>query len=193
MTHAHITTFEGRRYSQPFQGEFVLYEHSVLHYEVRAFYQRCGNRDKTERSAPCACAVAVRSDDDVVIIDRCNSFTDGEPRLLKVKLYQSGSLTAATTVIRNGGGLAYEITLPSGTVTQVQVKEDHLNVLIQASGTDLNNTRGLCGSYNGEGDAILIKRDGTDYSRPGQRPDEFSKSWRLVLQSLLTLHTVVLL
>ena len=34
MTHAHITTFDGRHYDQPYQGEFVLYEHSNLPYEV---------------------------------------------------------------------------------------------------------------------------------------------------------------
>ncbi|RUS80662.1 hypothetical protein EGW08_011566, partial [Elysia chlorotica] len=179
MTHAHLTTFGGRNYDLPYQGEFIIYEHSMLQSEVRAFYQSCGDGKEAESSAPCVCSVAVRSQDDVVLIDRCSSFEDGEPRLLKTKLYQKGLLSDAMRVTRNGGGLAYEITLPSGTVILVQVKEDHLNVFVQASGADLNNTRGLCGFYDGGSDFVLVKRDGTEYSRPGQRPDEFSLSWRV--------------
>ena len=78
---------------------------------MRAFYRNCGDHDDTENSATCACAVAIRSDDDVVVIDRCNSFATDEPRLLDVQLYQNGPLSMATSMTRNGGGLAYEVNL----------------------------------------------------------------------------------
>ncbi|XP_035827995.1 uncharacterized protein LOC118477191 [Aplysia californica] len=185
MNDPHMITFDRRYYKNFNEGEFILYQHASLPYEIRGFYRRC----KGKELGSCTCAVAARSGDDVLVIDRCGAKDSGRRDMpfLDLKLYQIGKLIPGTTVRRVGGGLKYEVGLPTGTVLEVDVKDDFLNVLIIASATDFNNTKGLCGLYDGDKDTMLTKRDGTVYDSIEVRPDEFSLSWRVdVTESLYT-------
>lgn len=72
---------------------------------MRTFYRKC-NRGK----ATCNCAVAVRSGDDVIVIDRCGaSSSTSKYKALKMTLYLNGQLTKGTRVIAYGGGKKYEV------------------------------------------------------------------------------------
>jgi hypothetical protein len=176
MNDPNLITFDGRYYQNFYEGEFILYQHSSLLYEIRAFYRKC----KGKILGSCTCAIAARSGDDVILIDSCGSKEGGRDKsFLEVILYQIGDLTSGTSVRRLGGGLKYEIGLPLGTVIEVEVKENFLNVLIFASAADFNSTSGLCGIQDGDKDTVLTKRDGTALDNIELRPDEFSISWRV--------------
>ena len=70
------------------EGEFVLYRHKTLPYSVHAMYRQCPG------GASCNCAVAVRIEDDVLVVDKCGpsaaSSTATYP--IKVKLFRNGKL-----------------------------------------------------------------------------------------------------
>lgn len=74
--------------------------------QVRTFYRKC-NRGR----ATCNCAVAVRSGDDVIVIDRCGPTvtTSGKYKPIKITLFLNGQLTAGTRILSFGGGKKYEV------------------------------------------------------------------------------------
>ncbi len=80
--------------------------------QIHVVYQKC---DKTI-AASCNCAVAVRSGDDVFVLDRCFRHTKPFNRLrghtedttyLKTVLHLNGDLTPATRIHRKDDGLKY--------------------------------------------------------------------------------------
>jgi hypothetical protein len=74
-------------------------------FQVRTFYRRCN------RVAACNCAVAVRSGDDVILVDVCGPSMKKTSRRTPytLKMYLSGDLTPGTEVIRKSGGKTYEV------------------------------------------------------------------------------------
>ncbi|KAH9523925.1 hypothetical protein Btru_047518, partial [Bulinus truncatus] len=184
MNDPYLFTFDGRYIENYYEGEFIMYAHKDLPYGVRTFYRRCSK--KTVGS--CTCAAAIKCFDDVIVIDRCGaSASAGTKQPINITLYQRGELTPGISVRRIGHGLRYEILLPTGTKVEIDVKPQHLNVLIVPSANDFNRTKGLCGDNNGVKDSVLTKSDNTLYDQVGNRPDPFSLSWRVqVSQSLLS-------
>ena len=74
-------------------------------------YQSCG---PTTRES-CNCAVAVKSYDDVFVVDKCRLRTNGSSdnseslRVMKVTLFVNGRLNRATRIFRKHGGMAYQV------------------------------------------------------------------------------------
>ncbi|XP_078311472.1 von Willebrand factor D and EGF domain-containing protein-like [Crassostrea virginica] len=102
----HITTFDKRKYDNFFEGEFVMYRHKTLPYAVHTFYRSCNKR------ASCNCAVAVRSGDDVIVLDVCGqtrSTGKKKRRPLTKKLFLNGELTPGTSVFQQRKGKKYEV------------------------------------------------------------------------------------
>ncbi|XP_052098806.1 uncharacterized protein LOC127733493 [Mytilus californianus] len=154
----HMTTFDGRRYDNHNGGEFTLYKHTSLPYEVRAFYTKCSSRGR----AYCNCGAAIKSGDDVITFQTCQrSGNNGQghghggilgflfngltghghghghghdhhhhstPARISVELYKNGELTPGTQILRIGCGQKYQVILPTGTV-----------ITIQSSGTQFIN------------------------------------------------------
>ncbi|XP_071167716.1 uncharacterized protein [Mytilus edulis] len=170
----HMTTFDGRRYDNHNGGEFTLYKHTSLPYEVRAFYTKCSSRGR----AYCNCGAAIKSGDDVITFQTCQrSGNNGQghghggilgflfngltghghghhhhstPARISVELYKNGELTPGTEIRRIGCGQKYQVILPTGTVVTVQSSgTQFINIWINPSSVDRGQTEGLCGSYDG--------------------------------------------
>lgn len=79
--------------------------------KVQLIYQSCGT--STPNGESCNCGVAVRSGDDVFVVDRCRlkpeACTDADCRMMKVTLFVNGDLTPGTRIFKTDGGLSYEV------------------------------------------------------------------------------------
>ncbi|XP_033756294.1 uncharacterized protein LOC117339038 [Pecten maximus] len=146
---------------------------------VRVFFRKCNGR------AACNCAVAVRSGDDVILIDRCGPDSDNAQPHLDVRSYINDDLTLGTRVVKYEGGKEYRVYLPTGSYIVVkdgQLKRDrqgYLNVFMHASALDFNQTVGLCGTFNGDKEDDLTLPDGTVDPSDARKPDSFSLQWRV--------------
>lgn len=83
----------------------------MLSVQIQVAYQAC-NTNTTES---CSCAVAIKSGDDVFVLDRCrlhsNYCSEGDEscRLLRAVLYLNGELTPGTRIFQTDGGLGYQV------------------------------------------------------------------------------------
>lgn len=74
-------------------------------------YQACG---PTTRES-CNCAVAVKSYDDVFVVDKCRLRSNGSSdnpeslRVMKVTLFVNGRLNQGTRIFRKHGGTSYQV------------------------------------------------------------------------------------
>ncbi|GFR90472.1 von Willebrand factor D and EGF domain-containing protein, partial [Elysia marginata] len=172
----HMTTSDGLYYNNFNVGEFIMYQHNTLPYEVRTFYRKCNNN-----AASCNCAVAVRSGTDVFRVDRCggdNKVTDrGQTPLQADFFLKFGRATGGLTVIQINGGRKYEIFFPTGTAVVVTTTRKYINVVIRMSSSDFGQSQGLCGNFDGNKNNDLTTRNGVLV--PIKRVDEFSLSWRV--------------
>ncbi|XP_033756293.1 uncharacterized protein LOC117339037 [Pecten maximus] len=174
----HITTFDGSYYTNFYEGEFVLYQHTELQYAVHVLYRRCSNQ------LTCNCAVAIKLLDDVFVMDRCGARKDRNTKWpFLMHYYVNGELTPGFRLQQLYGGIMYEAHLPTGTVVIVGLSDvdslHYLQVWIEPSSTDFNKTQGLCGTFDGEKNNDLEKKDKVVYTAPGLRPDPFILSWRV--------------
>ncbi|XP_035829885.1 uncharacterized protein LOC106014199 isoform X2 [Aplysia californica] len=172
----HIRTFDGKKYDNYFEGEFVLYKHTTLPYEVRAFQRSCNGK------AACNCGVAIKSGDDVIVLDRCG-FKRGGPSIpLKPQVYYNNELTPGTKIDREKDD-AYKVTLPTGMTIEVRPstmgrrnkKVDIVLIYIQASAFDFESTEGLCGTYDNDKSNDFLTISG--HLVRGEK--EFALSWRV--------------
>ncbi|XP_078311454.1 uncharacterized protein LOC111132750 [Crassostrea virginica] len=170
----HITTFDKRKYDNFFEGEFVMYRHKTLPYAVHTFYRSCNKR------ASCNCAVAVRSGDDVIVLDVCGqtrSTGKKKRRPLTKKLFLNGELTPGTSVFQHRKGKKYEINLPTGGQVIIKPQGQFINVWMKGSPLDQENIEGLCGNFDGDKDNDLVTKAGKVVNK--KQPDEFSREWRV--------------
>ncbi|KAL4231419.1 hypothetical protein ACF0H5_008996 [Mactra antiquata] len=174
----HLTTFDGKRFNNMFEGNFVLYRHKTLPFEVRANYYKCSKKSH----ATCNCAVSVKSGDDIISVFGCQGTVSTHPgqghgiglvlqqlfgshghahghghghdELAKtpmtIQIFKNGELTPGTYIRRYGCGQKYEIELPTGMIVTVQQSwKPFINIWIKASSSDRHNTEGLCGDNDG--------------------------------------------
>jgi hypothetical protein len=172
----HMTTFDGKYYNNYNVGEFILYRHTTLPYEVRSFYRKCNNN-----RASCNCAVVVKAGDDTVRIDRCGKEGEqnGKKNPLAVDMFLQREMTTGLSVAQFSDGKKYEITLPSSTKVVVRVDSKYLNIIIQASSYDFGKTEGLCGTFDGDDSNDLLQSDGILSTERNDQPNDFSLSWRV--------------
>ena len=73
--------------------------------------------------------------------------------------------------------VSLQIRLASGTFVDVNIFSWGMNVLVHVLGHDFNNTRGLCGNFNGDDtdDALIQNTDTLDTS---SQLNDFVNSWR---------------
>ncbi|XP_033756295.1 uncharacterized protein LOC117339040 [Pecten maximus] len=181
----HITTFDKRTYDNFLEGEFVLYRHKTLPYEVRGFYRSCNKR------ASCNCAAAIRSGDDVIVFNRCGTSAKGKKTPLIPRIYVNGVLTEGTYIISFNNGKTYKVVLPTGGYVTVMIagkKKEYINIFYKAAAIDFGNAEGLCGNFDDDPGNDLIHPDGTEYFGTEKRPKEFSKSWRVTEMGIESLY-----
>ncbi|XP_013087081.2 mucin-2-like [Biomphalaria glabrata] len=148
----HMTTFDKRRYNNMLQGEFVLYRHTTLPYEVSVLYRPCVNGNNR---VTCNCGAAVRSGDDVITFKTCDARQNlpqygGGNSIIIVEVFKNGEFTKGTKIRRYGTGQKYEVTLPIGTkITVLASRKPFMDINVVASALDHSKTEGLCGDFNG--------------------------------------------
>ncbi|XP_059159141.1 uncharacterized protein LOC131943151 [Physella acuta] len=169
----HMSSFDGQTYNIYLEGEFILYKHTTLPCEVHGYYRKCNTK------AACNCAVSVKYGDDVILIDRCGSTASDKPIPVEVKIFKNGMLTPGLRIIQQLEGRKFKITLPTGTEIKVTVTNHFLNVWVQASALDFNNTEGLCGNYNKDPSDDWKMPSGTIFTGISTEPNEFTLSWRV--------------
>lgn len=77
-------------------------------FQVHIFRRECG----AGANIVCTCAVAVRSGDDVVVIDRCGADANSTQDYITIHMYNNGDFTKGTAVhqIDDGHGYMVKIT-----------------------------------------------------------------------------------
>ncbi|XP_021366700.1 uncharacterized protein LOC110459006 [Mizuhopecten yessoensis] len=146
-----VRSFDGLSHNNYYQGLFLVYKHTILPQEVFVLKQKSLNRFGTE-----SCAVAVKSEDDVFIIDRCRE-SNGNIRNTQ-QLYMTGTLHPFTEI--NSEGSKYTVRFPSGTVVTIEDMTISLQIMVHASPFDMGHTTGLCGVYDGMTDNDLTLPNG---------------------------------
>lgn len=92
---------------------------------MHAFYRRCSEYSQ-EVDATCNCAVAVRVDDDVVVLDRCGPTVAGKgSHALQVHVYNNGDLSSGLRVLRIAGGIKYEVRTRIIHVLRINISQCH--------------------------------------------------------------------
>jgi len=96
-----------RYFDNYIEGELVMYRHKTLPYAVHTFQRRCYNH------AACHCTIAIRSGDDVVIINNCGPGGMQVSRIpqIEVRLYLNGVLTPGTKIEQYNGGTTYKVSV----------------------------------------------------------------------------------
>uniref|UniRef100_A0A2C9L6R6 VWFD domain-containing protein n=1 Tax=Biomphalaria glabrata TaxID=6526 RepID=A0A2C9L6R6_BIOGL len=177
----HMLSFDGVSYNNFKEGEFVFYKHTSLPYAVHTFYRKC-NKD----IASCNCAVAVKVDDDVAIIDRCGPQSTKAFYSMSVKIIKNGNIDPAFRIFRYDQGNQYKIVLPTGTTVIVENGgsffvdgPQFLNVWITASSADYNRTQGLCGTYDDNQANDFFSPNGINLQVNDWQQTKFSEFWRV--------------
>ncbi|GFN75653.1 von Willebrand factor d and egf domain-containing protein, partial [Plakobranchus ocellatus] len=179
----HITTFDGLYLDSFKEGEFILYAHDSLPQAVHAFFRDC-NRN----IAACTCAVAVKVEDDVVLLDRCGAEKTNTPTFkpLTVKIIRNGEINPGLRIHEYDQGNQYNVILPSGTTVIVEndkrsigEKPTFVNVWISASASDFGKTKGLCGTFDDDTGNDVVNQEGEDVSVPGILQNRFTEEWRV--------------
>ena len=175
----HLETFDGTIYDNFKEGEFVFYRNKAFDYQVNTFYRSCRG------TASCNCAVAVRVDDDVVVINKCPADRsvdqDGQP--VEITLHRNNDLTPGFRVNQFNED-KYAVFLPNGDVVYAQVEvrksvSSFINVWVVASGSAFNNTEGLCGSFDENRDNDLTLKNGQVVNKQDGFADQFSLEWQV--------------
>lgn len=73
-------------------------------------YQRCESNQSSD--ATCNCGVAVKSGDDVFVVERCRK-DDGADQPIRAQLYLNGNLTMGTFIFSEYDGQRYHVGLIS--------------------------------------------------------------------------------
>ena len=100
-----LLSYVCRYFDNYLEGELVMFRHRTLPYEVRTFQRRCNGH------AACHCAIAIRSGDDVILVDSCGPESTPKKRTpqIEVRLYLNGDLTPGTEIIQYDGGRTYKV------------------------------------------------------------------------------------
>ncbi|KAL9957589.1 hypothetical protein ACROYT_G034508 [Oculina patagonica] len=119
---------------------FVLYKSTTRPFEVHARFWACS---KSRNPGFCACGVAARDGDDVIVIDMCSGrFMETSVQIsIKSKLPLAKGIRITEAI----SGKRYTVYFPSGVYVRADVFEWGLNVQVQSSGRDVNHVTGLCG------------------------------------------------
>ncbi|CAG7830632.1 unnamed protein product [Allacma fusca] len=176
-----ITTFDELTYTNDLEGNFILYRHQTLPYEVQLHLRRCNKR------ALCNCAVAIRFGDVMVAADVCST---GRMRFWSYTIdgnyIEPAKIAHLPQIIRIDDGRSFQIQLPSGTRVNLGPNLSFIN--IHASLSDLEHTSGLCGTFdrNRENDFVTFKgQQACPISKNISACVDYVKSWRLATEQSL--------
>ncbi|XP_077864331.1 von Willebrand factor D and EGF domain-containing protein-like [Saccoglossus kowalevskii] len=122
----HYYTCDGIFYNVYMPGEYIFYKHETMPYEIQTRLSACG-------SVACNCGVAVRVEDDIIIVDRCNieeelvsyfwagrkyEYYRSTSKLL-IEVLVTGDLTEGFRLISKNSGHTHVILLPTGAYIEI--------------------------------------------------------------------------
>ncbi|XP_077993222.1 von Willebrand factor D and EGF domain-containing protein-like [Glandiceps talaboti] len=173
----HYRTFDGLRFDYAGVGEFVLMKSNTRNFEVQNRVTECGKHGRTA----CNCGVAVRENNDVIIIDYCAALktADITPTDMAPKVnIRSQDLSSGTTLRMNSQGNTFLVYFYSGAWIKVHLYIWGIDIVVHAPSDDYGETGGLCGLFDGDPSNDFKKAD--ESSIPvSSEPKNFADSWRV--------------
>ncbi|XP_052219253.1 von Willebrand factor D and EGF domain-containing protein-like [Dreissena polymorpha] len=155
-------------------GDFVMYKSTNRNFEVQVRTWSCG-------AVSCNCAVAMKENNDVVILDMCDIKQYGKS-YPKLTVPGKGLMSHGTVISQDRSGNDYLVSFPSGAQVRIHnVGGVALDVTITAPEDDFKGTEGICGYFDGNPANDLKHSDGKVSNIPNTRfqDNEFVNSWRI--------------
>ncbi|XP_019619601.1 PREDICTED: von Willebrand factor D and EGF domain-containing protein-like [Branchiostoma belcheri] len=155
-------------------GTYIMTTMTEREFEVQTRLWPCGNGQVT-----CNCGVAVREDNDIIIIDLCHGNHGHTLDYISLK-DPPEDIADGTQVTMTDGSSAtdYVMYFPSGSIVTVNVYTRHMNIRIEVPGDDYRHSYGICGNFDGDETNDFEKPDGTFHTGSDNYPDPFFESWR---------------
>ena len=145
-TDPHLITYDQARYDLYSRGTFLLTATQDGRLEVEVRLWRCG-------PVSCVCGIVAREDNDVVSIDMCGGeYGDSVP---VVKLFNIRQEQIETRLYEARQGKILMVQFPSGRSIQAGLEYWGISLSVRATGADHGQTRGLCGTFDGEKETDL--------------------------------------
>jgi len=169
----HIRTFDGLFYNHFSVGDYVLVNSKARKFEIHVRTWRC-------HTVSCNCGIAVREGDDVVVVDMCR---DNIPR---ARFASTVEPQKGTTITRNNNGKSFVLNFPSGAFVRFDSQRwfgrwYFANFQIQLPSDDYQSTEGLCGTFDGNRNNDMKRRDGQVVNNGRRRtaPTSFTEDWKM--------------
>ncbi|XP_031572274.1 von Willebrand factor D and EGF domain-containing protein-like [Actinia tenebrosa] len=148
----HYTTFDKKYFDFYKIGDYVLYRSvkDTKHVEIHSRLWSCNG------GVSCNCGVAIREDNDLIILSVCNKdLSLHESALRRFKAYVPRPISHGTHVYRTltGSSVKYQVILSSGTQIIATRTSWGMSVKVFAPKPDKRSKiSGLCGNFNGDQD-----------------------------------------
>ncbi|XP_066919364.1 von Willebrand factor D and EGF domain-containing protein-like [Clytia hemisphaerica] len=172
----YINTFDGTWFPHYKVGDYVLVTSKARLFEVHARAFEC------QRSVSCNCGVAAREGDDVMVVDMCQNTKPPIVKFASTVLPQEGSI-----IERGPDGKTFILNFPSGARVTFVYRNPSSDIIVSLPPDDYQNTRGLCGTWNGNtnddftsasGHVVDLQGSSVWLSRNRERMDNFTESYR---------------